>query len=141
MILLNKNEYEKIYYYYHIKSCFFEYIFTGWKQQIVDYGLIRIQGNVALGKPLAFNGTNIYWVGDLDIYSRDNIPISTGIYYFAGSFGGDQRFNANHMAFLGASYHFKTNNHVDPYFGILPDMLFVSLTVHFLILPTISEIC
>ena len=86
----------------------------------VDYGLIRVQGNVALGKPLSFSGTNIYWVGDMDIYCRDNVSISTGFYYFFGSFGGDQRFSQNHMAYLGASYHFKTNNHLDPYIGILP---------------------
>jgi len=62
----------------------------------------------------------MYWVGDLDIYCRENVSITSGFYYFLGSYGGDKRFAQNHMAYLGASYHFKTNNHLDPYFGILP---------------------
>ena len=86
----------------------------------IDYGLIRVQGNVALGKPLTTGGTNIYIVGDLDIYLRDNISISSGYYYFLGSYNNEKLFNADHMVFFGASYHFKTNNHIDPYFGILP---------------------
>ena len=86
----------------------------------MDYGLIRVQGNIALGKPLATGGTNMYWVGDLDCHLRDNISISSGFYYFLGSYNNDKIFSQNHMVFLGASYHFKTNNHFDPYFGILP---------------------
>jgi hypothetical protein len=86
----------------------------------VDHGLIRVQGNLALGQPLKTTGTNMYWTGDLDYYCRDNISISSGLFYFFGSFGGTKLFKENHCGYLGASYHFKTKGHFDPFIGILP---------------------
>jgi hypothetical protein len=86
----------------------------------VDYGLLRIQGNLAMGFPSSNKGTNMYWVGDLDYYLRDNISISSGFYYFFGSFNNDKLLKHNHSAYLGASYHFKTKGHFDPFIGFLP---------------------
>jgi hypothetical protein len=88
--------------------------------QYIDYGLVRVQGNLALGKPLRTAGTNMYWVADLDVYCRDNISISSGAFYSFGSFGGPKLFKENHCAYLGATYHFKTDGHFDPFIGILP---------------------
>jgi hypothetical protein len=91
-----------------------------YENRYVDYGLIRIQGNVGLGKSLAFNANNIYWVGDLDYFLRGNISVRSGFYAFLGSYGGDEVFQHNHTAYLGVSYHFPTNNNLDPYISILP---------------------
>lgn len=86
----------------------------------IDYGLVRVQGNIALGQNLKTEGTNIYWVGDLDWFCRDNISISSGFYYFIDSYEGKKLFKMNHCGYLGASYHFKTHGHFDPFIGLLP---------------------
>ena len=69
---------------------------------------------ISLGIPSRTNGgTNMYWVGDLNYYLKGNVSISTGFYYFLGSFNGDKIYKENHSAYLGACYHFKTNNHLE----------------------------
>lgn len=90
-------------------------------KQYVDKGLLRVQGNIALGMPTyASAGTNMYLVGDLEYYVEKNVSIKGSINYYLGSFGGNNTLKMNHSGFLGSNFHFKTNGHFDPYVGVFP---------------------
>jgi len=86
----------------------------------VDDGLLRLQGNLAFGAPLTRNGTNMYFAGDIDYYVKGNVSVNGGLFYFVGEYGGQDVFKQNSSLFAGLSYHFPTNNHLDPYVGIQP---------------------
>jgi hypothetical protein len=86
----------------------------------VDNGLLRFQGNLAFGKPLTRTATNMYFAGDVDYYLKGNVSVNGGIFYFVNEYGGQDVFKQNHSLFAGFSYHFPTNNHLDPYVGIQP---------------------
>ena len=90
-------------------------------KQYIDKGLLRAQGNIALGIPAnTVAGTNMYLTGDLEYYVENNVSIKGTIHYYLGSFGGESEFKMNHSGFLGSNFHFRTNTHFDPYVGIFP---------------------
>jgi len=89
-------------------------------KRYVDKGILRTQGNIALGSPVGSGGTNIYLGGELEYYVDPDVSIRGEIFYFLGDFGTNTTFNHNHSGFLGALYHIKTNGHFDPYLGIAP---------------------
>ena len=90
-------------------------------KQYVDKGLLRAQGNIALGVPTYTSaGINMYLVGDLEYYVENNVSIKGSINYYLGSFGGSGNFKMNHSGFLGSNFHFRTHSHFDPYVGVFP---------------------
>ena len=90
------------------------------EKRYADYGLLRFQGNLAVGNPLNRGATNMYITGDIDYYLKGNISVNGGIFYFVNEYGGQAVFQQNHSLFAGFSYHFPTNNHLDAYVGVQP---------------------
>lgn len=97
------------------------------RKRYVDHGLLRAQGNIALGTPTGYSGTNIYFAGDLGYYLTENISVRGDTYVFLNSFDGDRVFKNNHSVFLGLLYHIPTNSNFDPYVGIQPAFTFSQL--------------
>lgn len=81
------------------------------KKQFIHKGLLRATGTIA-----PTTSSNIYLHGVSEYYVADNISIRGEIFYSMKS----SFFEYNHSLFTGPSYHFKTSNHFDPYFGLQP---------------------
>ena len=92
------------------------------KSQYIRKGLIRSMGTISPGILLKENSSTISLYGTLEGYVSDNISIRGDSYYDILSAGNktDRPFQFNHSTFSGASYHFKTKNHFDPYFSFAP---------------------
>lgn len=94
--------------------------------RFVHGGILRAQGTLATGSMLGpgnIHGTNnIYLHGNLEYYIDDLISVRGDSYYFLNSLNGDNILLKNHSSFAGVSYHFRTKNHIDPYFGIQPGL-------------------
>src|SRR5437868_6707845 len=93
------------------------------KSQYIRKGLIRTQGTISPGILLKENSSTISLYGTLEGYISDNISVRGDSYYdilSAGKKNNDRPFEFNHEIFSGASYHFKTKNHFDPYVAIEP---------------------
>ena len=87
------------------------------KKQFIHKGLLRAQATISPGILLKGSST-ISVHGGLEYYVADNVSIRSDGYYFLKD---DQNiFSLNHSIFSGASYHFKTKNHFDPYFALEP---------------------
>ena len=87
------------------------------KSQYIRKGLIRSQGTIAPGILLKGNVSTISIYGTFEGYISDNISLRGDSYYSIKS-----PFEFNHSIFSGASYHFKTKSHFDPYFAIEPGL-------------------
>ena len=70
---------------------------------------------------------NIYLHGTLEGYVDSSLSLRGDGFYFLNTLGTNKPFKFNHSFFAGASYHFKTNNHFDPYFGIEPGVSITQL--------------
>ena len=92
----------------------------GSENRYVDKGLLHFQGNLAFGTTLTRNATNMYFAADVDYYITENVSVNGGVFYFVGEYGGQDVFAQNHSLFAGFSYHFPTNNKIDPYVGFQP---------------------
>lgn len=91
--------------------------------QYIDRGLLRVQGNIALGIPSGIGVNSMYIAGDWEYYISKDISIKSGTFYHLGyvnKLGYENQLGQNHSVYLGALYHFKTKNNLDPYFGIQP---------------------
>ena len=91
-----------------------------YSNRFVSDGLLRFQGNLAFGTPLTRKATNMYFAGDVDYYLKENVSVNGGIFFFVNEYGGQDVFKQNHSLFAGFSYHFSTDNHLDPYVGVQP---------------------
>ena len=98
------------------------------KSQYIRKGLIRSMATISPGDMTKINATTISIHGCLEYYVADNISLRGDSYYFLSAKynygyilpGGPNPFEFNHSTFSGASYHFKTKNHFDPYLAIEP---------------------
>ena len=79
-------------------------------------GLIRSMATISAGEMTKENASTISIHGCLEYYVADNVSLRGGSYYSLKS--GPLEFN--HSIFSGASYHFNTKNHFDPYLTIEP---------------------
>ena len=84
--------------------------------------LLRAQATISPGFMLRTSSNNIYIHGNLEYYLDETISLRGDGYYFVSSLGNTDHFTMHHSFFSGASYHFKTKNHFDPYFGIQPGL-------------------
>ena len=84
-------------------------------------------GTISPGTLLKESASTISLHGNIEYYIADNISVRGDSYYFlqAKKQGTYYPFDFNHSTFAGASYHFKTKNHFDPYLYIEPG---ISLT-------------
>ena len=84
----------------------------------VHRGLFCFRGSIAYGKMLKLDANNSYLEGNTEYFADDNISLRGDVYFFTGHFNSDAPFKMYHSLLTGAMYHFKTNNHFDPYFGL-----------------------
>lgn len=92
-------------------------------KQFIHKGILRAMGTISPGILLKENFSTISLYGTLEGYVSDNISIRGDSYYdilSASKKNNDRPFEFNHATFSGASYHFKTKNHFDPYIAIEP---------------------
>lgn len=94
------------------------------KKQFIHKGLIRSQATISPGYLLKDGAITINLHGALEYYIADNISFrGDGYYDMLSGAGADtegRQLQFNHSLFSGASYHFETKNHFDPYLGFQP---------------------
>lgn len=99
------------------------------KGQFIRKGLLRSMATISPGTMLQNkkNESTISIHGNLEYYVADNISIRGDSYYFLQSKFNNgvvlselYFFDFNHSILSGASYHFKTKNHFDPYIALEP---------------------
>ena len=100
--------------------------------QYIDKGLLRAQANLSMGVALksfeknAIFLTRSYITGNLEYYTSSQISIrGTSSFLLSGNIYGG--LDKNYSILLGALYHFKTNNKLDPYWGIEPGVAITHL--------------
>lgn len=86
--------------------------------RFVHKGLFCFRGSISYGKLFKLDANNTFLVGNLEYFPDDHISLRSDVYFFTGHFNGNAPFNFDHSLFSGALYHFKTNNHFDPYLGM-----------------------
>ena len=96
-------------------------------ERFVAKGLFAGKGTLAAGQMTAFKATNMYVSGNLEYYLEDNISFRGGLYFFLGSQDAIHPLSKNSTCFTGFFYHFKTNNHLDPYIGLEPGISWTQL--------------
>ncbi len=98
-------------------------------EQFVGKGLLSAKGTLALGQMTAFDETNMYVSANSEYFVEDNVSFRGGFYFFLGADHSNSKniFAQNSTLFWGYSYHFKTNNHLDPYVGFLPGLSLTQL--------------
>jgi hypothetical protein len=97
------------------------------KQQFIHRGIIRAMATISSGSMFQQKATNIYAHADLEYYIADNVSLRGDGFYFVSTMGDYQPFKMNHSLFSGASYHFKTKSHLDPYLGFAPGISFTQI--------------
>jgi len=100
------------------------------KSQYIRKGLLRSMATISPGIMLKENVSTISLHGTLEYYLADNVSLRGDSYYFLngkknygrGLIIPDDLYSIafNHVTFSGASYHFKTKSHFDPYIAIEP---------------------
>lgn len=120
------------------------------KKQFIRKGLIRSMATISPGIMLEENTSSISIHGNLEYYVADNVSIKGDSYFFLND--NQNKFSANHATFAGASYHFKTKSHFDPYLGFQPgialamrkdwsDVLFFAPVPDYYSVPPKQELC
>ncbi|MDT8411914.1 MAG: hypothetical protein RQ875_05600 [Vicingaceae bacterium] len=95
-------------------------VFSQEKNNVVDKGLVRFQGTISVGKLLSMDETNIFLTGNLEYYVSSQISVRGDMFHFLKN--DENILNKNHQLFSGASYHIKTGNNFNPYFGFQPGL-------------------
>lgn len=93
---------------------------TSQAQTYIHQGLIRSQGTIAVGRMPQFQSAELYTSGNLEYYVSNQLSVRSDSYYHFTSMSGDNPYRFNHSVFSGASYHFSTQNKIDPYIGFQP---------------------
>lgn len=111
-------------------------------ERCIRKGLLRATGTIAPGIMLKENISTISLHGNLEYYIADNISMRGDIFYFlkAKDNNGSNPFNFNHSLFTGASNHFKTKNHFDPYFAFQPGIAYANNNSTTQINPLVSSV-
>ncbi len=86
----------------------------------VHKGLFRTEATFTPGIFLKGGLTATYLSGNLEYYFHRNVSFRGDGYYFLGYLDKEKPFVFNHSVLAGASYHFATKNHWDPYLGFQP---------------------
>lgn len=90
--------------------------------QYIHKHLLRAQSTISPGFLLQPRANNIYIHGNLEYYLDEKISLRGDGFYFVSAVSSLEYFKMNHSLFSGASYHFKTKSHFDPYLGIQPGL-------------------
>ena len=71
-----------------------------------------------------FKTNNVYLHGNLEYYFDNKISVRGDGFYYVNSINKYSVFDFNHNLFFGPNYHFKTNNHFDPYISLQPGIAY-----------------
>jgi len=106
--------------------------------QYINKGLLRVQGNIALGTFLeGVSNSTYYLAGDMEYYTSKTISIRGSSNFFLGETQESLiNFSKNHSILLGALYHFKTKGKFDPFIGLEPGFTLSQLTYNAEVLAT-----
>jgi hypothetical protein len=96
-------------------------------ERFVRRGLFRSESSFEVGSMLSQRVTHVYLQGGIEYYISDNVSIRGDGSYFITGLGDMHPFAYHHDLFSGASYHFKTKNHFDPYVGMAPGISITAL--------------
>ncbi|MBL4735310.1 MAG: hypothetical protein JKY18_08215 [Flavobacteriales bacterium] len=101
-------------------------------EQYIDKGLLRAQGNIAMGSFLKSPSSSTYYIsGDLEYYTSRSISVKGSSNFFLGGSQNDYLiFTKNHSILVGALYHFKTKGNFDPFIGLEPGFNLSQLEVN-----------
>mgnify|MGYP001597204422 CR=1 FL=1 len=97
--------------------------------QYIHKKLLRATAGFSPGIMTQQKITNIYIIGNLEYYIHRKISLRGESYYFLNTINSNKPFVLNHKIFAGTNYHFRTNNHLDPYIGIHPGAA-ITQTLH-----------
>ncbi len=102
------------------------------KSSFIRKGLLRAQATISPGVLSEENASTISLHGNLEYYVANNVSFRGDSYYFLHSRfeNGINPLHFNHSVFSGASYHFKTKSHFDPYLAIEPGISFTELIMN-----------
>ncbi len=91
--------------------------------RFVHQGLIRTQATISLGM-MRDDARNMYLHGDLEYFMHENVTVRSDAYFYLGATSDYEPLKLNHSLFVGAMYHFPTNNRFDPYVGVQPGIAY-----------------
>lgn len=86
----------------------------------IHKGLIRAMATISPGVLLEAKMNTISLHGNFDIYIDEDISLRSDGYYYMNTLDDEKPLVFNHSVFSGASYHFKTSSHIDPYIAFQP---------------------
>src|ERR1043165_61897 len=93
--------------------------------QFIHKHLVRSDASIMAGHLLNEDISNVHVDGSLEYYLDNKVSIRGSATYMLGSTGltaDSMGLKDFHSIMLGGAYHFKTNNHFDPYFILQPGM-------------------
>lgn len=90
------------------------------RERFIHRGLFRAMGTLSSGVMFKENVTNIYLHGNIEYYVSDNVSLRGDGFWYVNSLEDFPPFEYNHSVLSGASYHFRTKSHFDPYLGLAP---------------------
>lgn len=93
--------------------------------QYIHKHLFRSMLTISPALTMSGSGTDIFLHGNIEYYIDSAISVRGDGFFSIRSADG---FNVNHSLFSGASYHFHTNSHFDPYIGIEPGVAMIQST-------------
>lgn len=88
----------------------------------VHKGLLRATATISPGVLLEEKTNTISLHGNFDVYIDSDLSLRSDGYFFLNTLDDIQPLAFNHSLFSGAAYHFKTNNHIDPYIAFQPGL-------------------
>ena len=102
------------------------------KTRFIHPGLLRAQATIAPGLLLQENANTIDLHGNLEYYIDKHISIRGDAFFLmhANFNSGINPLHYNHAIFSGASYHFSTKNHFDPYLAFEPGISMTELILN-----------
>lgn len=94
-------------------------------QQYIHRNLSRTTLTFSTGYLTASKVSSVYLTGNIEYYTNPFISVRGDGYLFINNLSVPKNTNTyvpnqNHNLLFGALYHFKTNNHFDPYAGLQP---------------------
>lgn len=98
-------------------------------EQFIHKHLVRVDASIVKGYMLKENFQTVHLNGNAEYYTDNKISIRADANYMLGSIGltsDSIGLDKNSSVLLGASYHFHTNGHFDPYFIFQPGIAYTS---------------
>jgi hypothetical protein len=110
--------------------CFSSVVFAQQENtQFIHKHLVRSDASIVAGYMFKEDLSNVHMDGSLEYYIDNKVSIRGSATYMLGSSGltkDSMGLKDFHTIMLGGAYHFKTGNHLDPYFILQPGLAYTS---------------